>query len=365
MMYPIVLRILWFNWRDIKHPESGGAEIYTHQILTRLARKGHSVTLFTTKTEGSLTSEEIDGVLIIRHGGKYSVYRRAKQYFENYRSSYDLIIDEINGRPFLSPQIVNDRPVIAIFHQLIKEEWFYEIPFPINYFCYHVMEKRWLIPYKDTQTITVSNSSLSDLESLGFTKVNVIQNGLDIDPLPKVSEKEVQPTICFIGRLRRHKLANHAIEAFKIIKNKIPDAKMWLIGDGPMRPYLQERAGSDVQFFGHVPNILKYDLLRRAQMVLVPSVREGWGLVVIEANAMGTPVIGYDIPGLRDSILNGETGILTKHPSPSSLAESAFRLLTNDEMLERYSRNALSYSRKFSWEESAERFNDLILSSLS
>jgi glycosyltransferase involved in cell wall biosynthesis len=98
----------------------------------------------------------------------------------------------------------------------------------------------------------------------------------------------------------------------------------------------------------------------RAHVVLVPSAREGWGLVVVEANAMATPVVGYNVPGLRDSIIHNETGILSTDSSPRSLAEEATSMLQDRGLLNNYSKNALIHSGKFSWDKSAEMFEKVI-----
>jgi glycosyltransferase involved in cell wall biosynthesis len=268
------LRLLWLNWRDIKHPESGGAEVLTHEVMKRLVDKGHEMTLFCPKVPGRPNLEEIDGVKIIREGGKYTCYNKGKAHFKKYRDFYDFVIDEINPKPFLTPKILGSKPALVLFHQMIREEWFYEMRFPLNYLC-NFYENRWLKPYKDVLTLTVSQSSKNDLEDIGFTRVRIVPMGQSTEPLKKVGPKEEYPTVLFIGRLKKHKLPDHAIRAFLIIKNEIPSAKMWVIGDGYMRSELEKMSTEDITFFGRVDIKTKFDLLSRAHLVLVPSVREG------------------------------------------------------------------------------------------
>lgn len=349
------MRILWFNWRDIKHPESGGAEVLTHEIMKRLVQRGYDMTLFCPKVKGRPSEEQIDGVNIVRGGGKYTTYSRGKSFFKRHGDRYDLVIDEVNPRPFLNPRILNGKPVLVLFHQLIREEWFHELPFPFSYFCY-LYEDRWLLPYRRTPTLTVSQSSKNDLEIIGFTDVKVIPMGISVKSLDTIGQKEEVPTIVFIGRLKKHKLPNHAINAFKIIKNTIPSAKMWVIGDGYMLSALQKMQTKDVKFFGYLENREKYDLLSRAHVLLVPSLREGWGMVVTEANAMGTPVVAYDVNGLRDSVQNGKNGILVDGNTPDSLAGGALSLLLDPGMLQKFSTNALEYSKQFSWDATVDYF---------
>jgi glycosyltransferase involved in cell wall biosynthesis len=347
------VRILWFSWRDIRNPEAGGAEVFTHEVMKRLANIGYKMTLFTSGFKGCQMNEKIDGIDIIREGNKYSVYKYAKNYLKTYKHHYDLIIDEINTRPFMTPKLVEgEKPIIALIHQLAREFWFYETRFPLNYIGYYYLEKKWLSNYKNIMTITVSDSTKVELEEMGFKKVTIVPPGLNVTPLSNVIEKEVSPTVVFIGRLKKAKLPRHALQAFSIIKHEIHDAKMWVVGDGYMRGKLASSNIKDVTFYGYVSNEKKYELLSRAHIILVPAVREGWGLVVTEANAMGTPAIGYDVHGLRDSIRDGETGIIIKEKSPAATAQQAILLLRDSERLYEYSRNALEYSRQFSWDNS-------------
>lgn len=354
------MRVLWYNWRDIKNPEAGGAEVFTHETMRRLVRKGYDMTLFTSQIANCPTHETIEGIKIIRSGSKYTVYRKARQHFEVYKDSYDLVIDENNTKPFLTPKFVKEKPILALFHSLAREAWFYEVPFPLNYIGYYYLEKKWLSYYKEVPSIAVSNSTKEDLERLGFKKVFLVPEGLSVTPLADVLEKESNPTIVFIGRLKRHKLPHHAIEAFSMIKKEIPDAKMWVIGEGKMREELERIKVNSVIFYGYVENLMKYKMLSKAHLVLVTGVREGWGLVVLESNAMGTPAVAYNIPGLRDSVKDGQTGILVKENSPSGLAYSAISLLRNHDFLTQISRNALGFSKQFDWDNTADEFDKII-----
>ena len=354
------MRILWFNWRDLKNPDAGGAEVFTYEVMTRLAKMGYEITLFCPLFPNAPTNEKIDGIKVIRSGGVFTVYLKAKQFYKKNKDRYDLVIDEINGKPFLSPKIVGAKPVLVLFHQLIHEIWFYETHFPLNWLCYHYLEKKWLSAYRNTPAVTVSASSQKDLEKQGFNKASIVKVGVSTKPLRNVEQKEFEPTIVFLGRLKKHKMPDHALRAFALIKKKLPHARMWVIGDGNMLEELKKMNIKDVVFYGHIKDEVKYVLLRKAHLLLVPSVREGWGLVVTEANAMGTPVIAYDSPGLRDSVVDQKTGILVKDKSPQNLADAALNLLKNPGLLKTLSDNALTYSRQFSWDYTAAEFDKII-----
>ena len=360
------VKILWLSWRDIKNPEAGGAEVMTHEVAKRLINKGHNVALFTAKFRDSSNSENIDGINITRDGGKYTVYSKARKHYKKNKNNYDVIVDEINVRPFLTPKFVKEKPILALIFQTSPEQFLLELHFPLSHLGRYYLEKKWLSYYRNISTITISNSSKLDLEKLGFKKLSVVPIGVSVNPLSVVPQKESNPTFVFIGRLKRHKLPDHAIVAFSLIKKQIPDAKLWVIGDGYMRKELQSKfTTNDVTFYGRVDSELKYELLSRAHVVLVPAIREGWGLVVTESNSMGTPVVAYNVPGLRDSVINGQTGILVGENSPEKLASSAVSLLRNRDLLHTLSSNALSHSRQFRWDHSAEIFEKMIIEEIA
>jgi hypothetical protein len=195
------MRILWFNWRDIQNPEAGGAEVYTHEVMKRLAKRDNELTLFTSRFKNCQLNEKIDDVDVIREGNKYTVYKEARKYLKAYKHHYDLIIDEINTRPFFAPTYVGETQVISLIHQLAREFWFYETKFPLNYLGYYYLEKKWLSKYRNITTMTVSNSTKKDLQEMGFKKLFVVPPGLSVTPLSHVKEKESNPTVIFIGRL--------------------------------------------------------------------------------------------------------------------------------------------------------------------
>lgn len=350
------MRILIFNWRDIKNPIAGGAEIFTHENAKRWVAKGHDVTLFTSRFFNCKHEESIDGVRIIRNGGKYTIYWKAQiHYKKQFQGKFDVVIDEVNTFPFFTPWYVKE-PIICLIHQLAVEFWFYEVKLPFSLFGYF-LEPHYLKIYRRFPTLTVSESTKQDLQNLGFSDVYVIPEGLSQQPLEEIPEKEREPTLLYVGRLKKAKRPDHVIEAFKFVKRKIPKAKLWIVGDGYFKQYLtkivKKYSLDDVHFFGKVSERKKLDLMKRAHTIVVPSIREGWGLIATEANACGTPAIGYNVPGLRNSIRNGRTGLLTKINDKKSLAKLILKFFQDKELKERLTKNALKWSREFCWDNSA------------
>ncbi len=355
-------RILFLNWRDSANPSAGGAETFTEEIGKRLVAYGHDVTVFTSCFDGCELETQRFGMRIIRRGGKYSVYSKARGYVKQNLSEFDIIVDEINTVPFRIRGLAKGKTVVALIHQLAREVWFYESRFPLSVLGYFALEPLWLREYRDVSTVTVSDSTRSDLLKIGFQRVHVVHNGIGVAPLENPPQKAAQPVLIFMGRLVKCKLPDHAIAAFKQVKQALPDAELWILGDGYLRARLEGDLVDGVTFFGRVEDDEKFDLLKKARVLLAPSIREGWAISVTEANAMGTPAIGYAVPGLRDSIIHGVTGLLVQPLNYQALAEAAKHLLSDSSTAEKLSKNALSWSRKFSWNESAREFETLLRS---
>ncbi len=319
-------RILVFNWRDLAHPRAGGAEVYIHAVAGEWIASGHDVTLFCASVEGHPEEEDIDGLHVVRRGGRFGVYREARRFYEREgRGRFDLVVDEVNTRPFLTPHFVTDVPIVAIVHQVCREIWRYEMPLPVALLGRYWLEPRWLRAYRDVPVATVSASSKESLELYGLRNVTVIPEGHD--PLahrPQLA-RESAPTLLFVGRLSANKRPDHAIEAFRLVRRTFPEARLWVVGDGLMRRRLERSAPPGVTFFGRVDEGTKRELMARAHAVVATSVREGWGLVVTEAAAVGTPTIAYDLPGLRDSV-RASGGVLVA-PNPQSLGARVVDLL--------------------------------------
>jgi len=367
------MKILWLNWKDIRHPQAGGAEVYTHQIAKRLVRKGHQVTLITSRFPQAKPEEEIDGIKIIRLGDLKTVYLHAYYYYNKYlKGQYDVVIEEINGNiAWLTPLYAKE-PVITIRHQveytgpqnLYKSVLPYKLPPPIAMTLY-LNEATYLKLYAKLKVpfITVSNSTKQDLIRAGIPPhlIHIVPNGLNHKPLEKVPQKDEEFTAVFLGRITPTKNPQHAIKAFLEYRKMTGKGKLIVIGQGELLSKLKRKYREPyIEFTGYVSEKEKREWLRRAYVLLAPSIREGWGQVVIEANAHGTPAIGYDVPGLRDSIRHMKTGMLVPYGDIKAMAKAMITLNERQELWRKMAENALQWARQFSWDKSVEKFEEIV-----
>jgi len=207
------MRILWLNWRDIKHPLAGGAEVYTHEVAKRLAARGHEIILVTSRPKGLPPREEIDGYTVIRRGGKYTVYLEARRLYHQLKKEGwrpDVVIDEINTVPFLTPKYVKE-PIVALIHQLCKDCWKYAVhPLaqPLGWWLEQRLHKPYIQAAKrgNLKVITVSPSTAQDLYDLGYPPyaVAIVPNGLDWE-LYKDCNSQKRDLVTYVGRITPYK----------------------------------------------------------------------------------------------------------------------------------------------------------------
>jgi glycosyltransferase involved in cell wall biosynthesis len=285
------------------------------------------VTLFASAVVGRPGRETVAGVEVVRRGSRLGVYRAARRFWADQAPrSYDVVVDEINTRPFLTPRWVRGTPVVALIHQLAREIWSYETPFPISSLGRYVLEPWWLRAYRGVPALTVSASSAESLIRYhGWLDVTVIPEGSTPHPVPPV-EKESDPTVVFLGRLVAMKRPADAIEAFSILRQEAPAAQLWVIGEGPLLAKLRQEQAGGVTFLGRLGRAELIERLGRAHVLVATSVREGWGLNVSEAAACGTPSIGYRVPGLVDSV-EASGGALVE-PTPAALGAALSEVFT-------------------------------------
>ncbi len=359
------MKILVFNWQDITNPLAGGAEVHLHEVFSRIAQRGHSVTLYCSMYPGAKRAEVMNGITIIREGGRYLFnYRVAYAYATKFRhEEFDVVIDDMNKIPFFTPLYVR-RPLLGITHHLFSTSIFRETN-PVFAAYVYLTEKLavWLYRSRGSRFVVGSPSTERELVAAGFPKdrVSLVPYAVDhqLHRQTGVAKSPV-PLIGYFGRLKKYKSIDHLLQALPAVLKKVPDLRVMIVGEGDDRPRLEsltrELGLSDhVTFTGFVDERTKVELLQSLWVKVTTSSKEGWGLTVLEANACGTPVVASNVPGLRDAVRDNETGLLYRYGDLEDLAEKLVEIVTNVELRERLTQGGLRWAREFDWERSAEQ----------
>ena len=367
------MNILILNWKDIRNPEVGGAEIIAFEFARRLVRDGHSVTFFARKFKNCKPEEMIDGVKIVRRGGKLTVYLQAFYYYLRLRQKPDRVIDMVNTICWQTPLYVPHKKRLFYVNQLAKEVLFYEMIWPLSYIFYFI-ERLEYIFYSNTNTICYSKSTKDDLISFGInsSKIRLFSMGLDHKRYTP-GKKSKDPLFVFVARLVKMKRADLCIRAFKLVVKKYPNAKLAIIGNGPDEKRLEDFVESEKLqknvifvnknnfFIDKNKGDIKVKLMQESWAHILPSVKEGWGMVVTEAAACGTPSIVTNVTGLRDSVVKNKTGlIINSSPTPEELTNAIISMIENKKMRDQMSKESIKWSKNFNWDKSYLEFKKII-----
>jgi len=357
-------RFLLLNWRDRTHPRAGGAEVYTEEVARRLAGAGAEVTLFTARHEGSAEAELKDGVSVVRQGGTLGVYLRAALFMLRNRRSFDAVVDFQNGIPFFAPLFAGGRAaVVLVIHHVHQEQFVLHFPWPASRVGQWLEGpvSRWV--YRHRPVVAVSPSTRRDVRKRLRLRgpVHVVPNGLTRTEQSAERSSSPFPHVVVVSRLVSHKRFELLLDAVARLRPGLPDLEVDVVGDGPERAVLERRAAElglqqHVRFHGFAPAETRDRLLASAWLTVSPSQAEGWGLTVIEANAVGVPAVGFEVPGLRDSVVPGVTGWLV--PEGGDLAEAvrhALGVLADPEVAAGFDERCRAWAGRFSWDSTAER----------
>jgi glycosyltransferase involved in cell wall biosynthesis len=368
------VKVLWLTWKDHTHPEAGGAEVVLRELARRLVADGHQVTFLTVQHANSTTREVLDGIEVIRVGTNRYLhsFQALAYYLLRLRNKYDVVIEVVNTAPYFCTWFKGRAKVFAFYHQLARDIWFYETKSPLNAFGYYFMEPlaTWLLSRSRVPLITVSGSTRNDLARFGWrkNKAYIISEGIEIEPLQTLDtvRKFEQPTVLSLGAMRGMKRTLDQIKAFEIAKQNVPGLQLKIAGSAvsdygrrvldavDASPY-----ASDIQYLGRVSLKQKINLMRRAHLICVTSVKEGWGLIVTEAASQGTPAIVYDVDGLRDSVRHNQTGLITDE-NPEALAQAITKLLKDQTLYEQLRQAAWLWSRSITFDKAFQDFQKAV-----
>ncbi len=365
------MRILIFNWRDVKHSWAGGSEIYIHELAKRWVEKGNRVILFCGQdNDKRLTNKElIDGIEIIRKGGRFTVYFWAPIYYFLYlRNQADIILDVENGIPFFTPLFSLKKKIALVYH-VHDKQFFYELKFPLSVIGYVIEKYIFPVLYSGTRIMSISESTRQKLIKLGLPAMQIQVVTPGIISQKKFSNKKIPryktPTIIYLGRIKRYKRLDLLVTLFPKIIERVPGARLLIAGWGTEAPQIQDyimRNGykKNIQIVGPVSELEKRLLLQKSWAMINPSIHEGWGISVIEANVYSTPAIAFKVPGLSDSIKDNKTGFLAL--DEEDLIDKIEIILKNKRLREKMGKEAQRWAMSLTWDKSAEKSYKLLKS---
>ncbi len=363
------MKILIFNWRDRRNPRAGGGEGIVHRIAEHLASTGHTVDMITSRFHHGKAQERIGAVHIFRAHGEIGSHFSVFVADLEKRRGYDVVWDVINLLPWIrARRDLNGLHLRALMHQFTYEALRYEInPFLAS--LGRIVERQ-VTPrvYQGVPLAVLAESTRQECIRVGFDPGDVISipPGIDFDSYAGNPDPDANPRLLFIGRLSRYKGVQHLIKAMPGILSKAPETSLDIVGRGYFRPVLVRMARQlgvtrNVRFHGYVDEQRKQNLIRRAWMLVLPSVQEGWGIPVMEAAAAGVPSVGTDTTGLRDSIIDGSTGVLVPFGDIESLRDSIVSLIGNPDLRLEMGNKARRRARKYDWSFQLPKYASFLL----
>lgn len=364
------MKLLWFTWKDLKHPMAGGAEVVNEELAKRLATEGHEVVFVVGGFSGGEKEEVINGYRIIRLGNRYTLYWIAYRYYKKHLTGWaDLVIDEVNTMPFFARFYVHE-PSLIFIHMLARRIWFYQMFAPLNLVGY-LIEPLYLRFIRNQTVLTISQSSKDDLLRHGFTaeRIHIISEGIELEPVKNINtiQKYASPTLLSLGTIRPMKRTHHQIRAYERAKQYLPELRLKVAGDATgrygrkvLRMIQKSRYADSIDYLGRVSQEEKIELMQRSHAILVTSIKEGWGLIVTEAASQGTVALAYDVDGLRDSVRHERTGLLTGKNTPEGLADTIVSLFKDKRKSVKMREQAWQWSHEITFDQSYQDFKQAI-----
>jgi glycosyltransferase involved in cell wall biosynthesis len=348
------MRFLMLNWRDPRNPLSGGAERVTLGYLTALARRGHEVDWFTYAFEGGAAEEQVGPVRIVRAGGAGTAVLEAIAWYRS-QPPFDLVIDQHHGIPWYAPWWCQTR-CVAYIHEVLGPIWrsFFAWPFS----AIGQLQEQWTHwLYRNVPFWTASRFTRLLLKRNGVRQVRIIPYGVDTIALPELEDKPLRPPLrlAVVSRLAPNKRVDHALRLVRCLRERGVPVQLDIVGVGETEVRLRELTRAwglegHVRFAGALPETAKDALLREVHFLIHTSLREGWGLNVIEANAMGTPAAVYPVAGLVESTIHDRTGVVARNETPECLADSLQGVLRAPEKYQQYRRRAWERAQTLHWD---------------
>jgi glycosyltransferase involved in cell wall biosynthesis len=355
------VRIAVINWQDRENPQAGGAETHLHEIFGRLVQEGHEVSLVCAGWRGAAARAELDGIQVYRVGTRYTYPLFARRHYESLfpRGFHDILVEDLNKIPLGTPWWRGPK-VVGLVHHLFGITAFGEFGLPLATGAF-LAERPLPLIYRNVPFQAVSESTASDLVARGINRANVkvIFQGVDTEwYTPCDTERTAEPRFAYLGRLKKYKGVQLVIRAFERVRRQYPTATLDIAGAGDYRPVLERLTssldlGESVRFLGRVSEREKLALLRRSWALTFASPKEGWGITNLEAAACGTPVVASNSPGIRESVIHGQTGYLVPHGDVTAFADALGRFAAEPQRVRAMGAAGRRFAETFTWDRAA------------
>jgi glycosyltransferase involved in cell wall biosynthesis len=361
------MKILFLVFRDIKNPSSVGGDYYLWELAKGLHELGNEVTVLCNHFKESKNRENIDGIQVIRLHGLLSLPLKMFQtYLKEFKCKYDVVIEEVIGGqrfPYFASLYIKE-PLMAVWHQKHEKIFYEQYPYPIALFMV-LIEKMLAIIYRKETIVTPSKGAKQQLLTLGFSskKVKVVTDGIGkLFQNPNINRFRRNIVVC-LGKLRRYKRFDQAISTFQVVRRYLnKDYKLVIAGkvseiDFNYVAFLNrfaKKLGVEnwVELRTNISEDEKLKLLESSKALLQPSPIEGFSIVVAEANRCGTPVVVSDgVPG--DVVIDGYNGFVYPFGDIEASAEQLEKILNNNDIWKKMSKNAINWSKQFTWKKSS------------
>ncbi|MFF3326912.1 glycosyltransferase family 4 protein [Streptomyces sp. NPDC002889] len=339
-------RIVFLAHRDLGNPAAGGSELLVDQLAQGLTAAGHQVTLL---CGGPAVHRPYR---VVSAGSQWGHYISARSAFARQVGACDLLVEVCNGMPYLAP-LWHRGPTLCLVNHVHTELWDMRFPAPVARAGRRLEHWALARAHRGNLLVAVSPSTAGALRAIGVPDrhIRVVHNGVHEPGLQ--SPRSRAPLFLALGRLVDYKRIDLLLQLWERVR-PVTGGRLVIVGDGPERARLEQLAGTGVEFAGHVSESEKHRLLCESWMLLHPAAVEGWGLVVTEAGARGTPTLGFDVPGLRDSVDDGVTGILVR--GESSFAAAWCALALDDDRREVMGKAAAERAGGYRWSSTVRQF---------
>jgi glycosyltransferase involved in cell wall biosynthesis len=344
------VKVAFIAWRELANPSWGGSEIVVDRVAQAFVDRGWDISLH---CGGPIATRSYD---VIDNGGRFMQYLRAPMRWRRLRQA-DVVIDVSNGIPFFTSLWLR-KPSICLVHHVHDRQWHDVLPGPVATVGSFV--ERRIVPSIYRRFWSVSPSTTADLVALGVppSRIREVWNGIDVAAeRPDGLHRSATPRFVVLGRLVPHKGVDRVLDAWQQISAQV-GGELVVVGDGPLRNELEARGTPNARFVGHVSDDERNQLLRSSWALVHGAHHEGWGVVVMEAAAVGVPTLGFAVRGIRDAVVDGSTGLLAD--TTAQLAANWLLLAVDPDLRNELGVKAWERASALSWSMCAESVAEMV-----